>query len=181
MNSDTIIHDYIINYRNILEINNIKYNINKLPKEIKVIFNIISEDIEKLIIDYINRQNKELDTILKCLSIFFSNKYNIKFNSVLFSVLKSGEGMKQYSEDDTYNSPILIMNLGSTILMKFKHKKNSKKYEILLPSRSLLIINDINKEYTREIDETKKDIYNQIEYERKDRYSLIFRSKNIKK
>jgi hypothetical protein len=73
------------------------------------------------------------------------------------------------------------MNLGTTILMKFKHKKNSKKYEILLPSRSLLIINDINKEYTREIDETKKDLYNQIEYERKDRYSLIFRSKNIKK
>lgn len=180
MNSDRIIHDYVINYRNILEINNIKYNINNLPKEINIIFNIISEDIEKLIINYIDTQNKQLDTVLKCLSIFFSNKYNTKFNSVFFSVLKSGEGMKQHSEDDNYNSPILIMNLGSTILMKFKHKKSSKKYEILLPTCSLLIINDINKEYTREIDETKKDIYNNIEYERKTRYSLIFRSKNIK-
>jgi hypothetical protein len=85
--------------------------------------------------------------------------------------------MKPYIEEESYNYPILILNLGSTILMKFKHKQTNKEYKLLLPQRSLLILNDINKEYTREIEETKIDVFNNKEYIRKERFALVFKSK----
>ena len=168
------VHTHNINYRNIVEINNIKYDVSKLPQNINIIFNIISEPIENKIINLINSNNtNEMSHILKCLSFIFSKEYNIKFNSVFYNILNIGDGLVEKKDNLNYQYPMLLLNLGSTILMKFKSKKIS--YEILLPQRSLLII--YKNEFDIEIENNAIDIYNNKQYKRNKRYSIIFKHK----
>lgn len=88
-----------------------------------------------------------------------------------------GEGIAMHVDcEPCFTDTIVSLSLGSDVVMNFKELKSSKKYEILLQRRSLLVISGESRyDYEHGISERKSDVYNETKRVRRRRVSLTFR------
>jgi hypothetical protein len=155
------------------------YNVKLFPDEITLVANIVDIDTEKHIIDLINKKKDiEVKQIMKCIAAEFQPELQFKLNDFSFGKLKAGEGMPPEKEDPKYYNPcIVVINLGSDIEMMFIDTKIKKQIPVMLPRRSMFLLQDSQFKFQRAISKRFVDKHENEEYKREDRYSLVFKSR----
>ncbi len=155
------------------------YNINTFPDELKLIANVVNEETESHIINLINnKKDIEVKQIMKCIAGEFNQELSYKLNDFTFGKIKAGDGMAPEKEDSKYYNPcIVVINLGSDIEMVFIDIKLKKQIPIMLPRRSMFLLQDSTFKFQRAISKRLVDKHENEEYKREDRYSLVFKSR----
>jgi hypothetical protein len=163
----------------VVSVGGITYNIKTIPEEFTLVANIINEETEERIVNLINNnKNIELKEIMKCIASEFQGELRYKLNEFTFGKIKAGEGMQAEKEDPKYYNPCLIvMNLGSDIEIVLFDPKIKRQIPIILPRRSMFLLQDTQFKYQRIISKRFIDIINNEEIKRGDRYSLVFKSR----
>jgi len=169
---------------NIVTYNDINYDIKSIPDIVQVRFDTMTEETELLLMSLINSSNpseqQKLRTINNCISQMFNEKLNIRnyYNEFTPSVLEVGTGMDFISEDrNKYGDKIIVINIGSGITMTLVNKLTNKPYNIYLPRRSMILLNDDKYQYKRTIKKTVVDEIDGKIYQRGKRYGILFRHK----
>jgi hypothetical protein len=155
------------------------YTIKLIPDEFTLVANIVNEETESRIINLINtNKGSEIKEIMKCIASEFQPEIKYKLNDFTFGKLKSGEGMPPEKEDQKYYNPcVIVINLGSDIEMIFIDTKTKKQIPIMLPRRSMFLLQDTQFKFQRAITKRFVDKHENEEYKRGDRYSLVFKSR----
>ena len=163
----------------VVSIKGFSYILKLIPDEFTLVSNIINEETESHIINLINsNKGSEIKEIMKCISSEFQPEIKYKLNDYSFGKLKAGEGMAPEKEDQKYYNPcIIVINLGSDIEMVFIDTKTKKQIPIMLPRRSMFLLQDTQFKFQRAISKRFVDKHENEEYNRKDRYSLVFKSR----
>jgi len=155
------------------------YNVKLFPDEITLVSNIVDIETESHIINLINNnKNIELKQIMKCIASEFQGELKYNINELSHGKLKAGEGMAPEKEDPKYYNPcVIVINLGSDIEMMFIDTKTKKQIPVMLPRRSMFLLQDTQNKFQRAITKRFIDKHENEEYKREDRYSLIFKSR----
>ena len=162
-----------------VSVGGITYNISLIPDEFTLVSNIIDEDTETHIINLINtNKGIEVKAIMKCIAAEFQPEIKYNLNDFTFGKIKAGDGMAPEKEDQKYYNPcIIVINLGSNIEMSFRDTTKNKTIPIMIPRRSMFLLQDTKFKFQRVISKKLVDIYDNEEYKREDRYSLVFKSR----
>ena len=155
------------------------YTIKLIPDEFTLVANIVNEETESHIIDLINKnKGNEIREIMKCIASEFQPEIKYKLNDFTFGKIKAGEGMQPEKEDSKYYNPcVIVINLGSDIEMTFIDTKLKRQIPIMLPRRSMFLLQDTQYKFQRAISKRFVDKHENEEYKREDRYSLVFKSR----
>lgn len=156
------------------------YNIKLIPDEITLIANIVNEETEERIITLINsNKDIEIKQIMKCIASEFQPELKFKLNDFSFGKIKAGDGMTSPDKEDPkyYNPCVVVINLGSDIEMVFMDTKKRTQVPIMLPRRSMFLLQDTLFKFQRGITKKLVDKHENEEYKRNDRYSLVFKSR----
>lgn len=163
----------------VVSIGGITYNVNSIPKEFMLVANIINEETEEHLVNLINNnKNIELKEIMKCIASEFQGELKFRLNEFTFGKLKAGEGMQSEKEDPKYYNPcIIVMNLGTDIEIVLFDTKTKRQIPIILPRRSMFLLQDTQFKYQRVISKRFTETINNETIKRGDRYSLVFKSR----
>jgi hypothetical protein len=155
------------------------YNTKFIPEGFTLIGNAINKETEDHIINLINAgKNIELKEIMRCIAAEFEGELNCKLNEYTFNKLPINEGMAPEKEDSKYYNPcVVVINMGSDIELILTDTKTRKTYPIMLPIRSMFLLQDRQFKFTRTIPKRPFDKVGDITYNRSDRYSLVFKSR----
>jgi len=160
----------------VIHMSGFTYKIKDMPNELILIGDVFDEKTEQTIIDLIEAKDTvKVTNILNCIAKEFEQNIGKKLIDRRFYKLKAGDGMNWEREDRTRMSTVIVINLGSDILMTFQ--KGLKKTDVMLPRRSMFLLNDPKLEYSRGIPKRAFDFYDREKVFRKDRYSLVFKAK----
>jgi len=153
------------------------YNVKTIPDEFTLVANILDENTEEHIIKLINNnKNIEIKEIMKCIASEFQGELKYKLNEFTFGKIKAGDGMQPEKEDSKYYNPcVIVMNLGTDIEFVLLDQKTRKQIPIILPRRSMFLLQDTQFKYQRLIAKRYIDKIDNEEIKRGDRYSLVFK------
>jgi hypothetical protein len=180
------VHPYREVCGNIITYNNINYDLNEIPEVFQLRFDVIDEDTEKHLIKLMDSKTPEDKQRLRsasfCIGNLFSEQVNKEkyFNDYEYGILNPGEGMKFINEDKRYykqDGITSVINMGSDILFTLKNNVTNKMYQIWLPRRSAFVITDPQFIWQRGIANRLNDGYQGKTYDRKKRYSIVFKGK----
>jgi len=180
------VHPYREVCGNIITYNNINYYLNEIPEVFQLRFDVIDEDTEKHLIKLMDSKSQEdkqkLRSATFCIGKLFSEQLNKPtdfFNDYEYGILNPGEGMKFTKENKSiYRKGVTsVINMGSDILFTLKNSITGKMYQIWLPRRSVFVITDPDFIWERGIANRQSDGYQGKTYERKKRYSIVFKAK----
>jgi hypothetical protein len=176
------VNKYNTTNTNIISYNNYTYNLNNIPNNVQLVFDMIDEQTESSLINlFLKDDSNTLRSISKCINDEIFKPIGLNFNDYTFSILKKGEGMPQLKDNSyKYGYTTAILNMGTDILFNLKDTSINKVYYIILPRRSLLVITDPNYSILRSISKRAEDIidYNTV-IQREDRYSIVFKKSKI--
>jgi hypothetical protein len=163
----------------VVSIGGFTYNVKLFPDDITLVSSIVDIDTESHIIDLINKNKGiEIREIMKCIASEFQPELSYKLNDFSFGKIKAGDGMQPEKEDPKYYNPcVIVINLGSDIEMMFIDIKLKKQIPIMLPRRSMFLLQDSQFKFQRAISKRFVDKHENEEYKREDRYSLVFKSR----
>jgi hypothetical protein len=143
----------------------------KTHQPIQLILETVDEQTEKTIIDYIHDKKKDqlLRTTLNQIGRVFGEEMNQPeyFKHFKAQHLKPGDGMDFIDDSDAKTIQILrykpkpltvIVVLGQSILFTLMNKKSRKKWDIWVPSKSMVVIDNENYEFLRGVAKRPTDI-----------------------
>ena len=160
----------------VISMSNFTYKLKEIPDELILVGDVIDEDMESLLISKIEEKNTaKVTEIMTCIAKEFETSIGKKLTDRRYYKLRAGDGMDWEREDRTRFSTVIVINLGSDILMTFQ--KKLKKYDVMLPRRSMFLLNDPGFTISRGIARRPFDNFGGDKVFRKDRYSLVFRGK----
>jgi alkylated DNA repair dioxygenase AlkB len=103
--------------------------------------------------------------------------FHIVPEQLIINEYQPGQGISKHIDAPVFGEPIVSLSLGSHCVMVFTMKE--RRFEILLPPRSLLILSSESRwKWTHEIPSRKSDIVNGQVLKRTRRISLTFRVLN---
>ena len=153
------------------------YNLKSIPNEIMLIGNSINIDTEKVFIDLINKNDKkQIIEMMKCISEEFK-ELPFKINDFSYSKLLAGQGMEEKEDPKYYNPCVVVMNMGSDIELVLFDEKMRKQYPVMIPQRTMFLLEDKGFKFKRVIAKKQVDKVGQEENVRSDRYSFVFKSR----
>ena len=130
----------------------------------------VNEETEKTIIDYITDKKKDqlLRTTLNKIGTVLGDEIKLRgyFKQFKALCLKPGEGMDFIDDSDPKTiqllrykpKPLTVMIvLGQSILFTLMNKKNRKKWDIWVPSKSMIVIDNENYEFLRGVAKRQSD------------------------
>jgi hypothetical protein len=136
----------------------------------QLILETVNEETEKTIIDYITDKKKDqlLRTTLNKIGTVLGEeiKHQGYFKQFKALYLKPGEGMDFIDDSDPKTiqllrykpKPLTVMIvLGQSILFTLMNKKNRKKWDIWVPSKSMIVIDNENYEFLRGVAKRQSD------------------------
>jgi len=155
------------------------YNPKFIPDGFTLIGNAINRETEDLLISLIEEgKNIELKEIMRCIAAEFEGELNCKLNEYTFGKIKLGEGMPPEKEDSKYYNPcVVVINMGSDIELILTDTITKKGYPIMLPRRSMFLLQDKKFKFTRTIKKGNEDKIGNQTFYRSNRYSLVFKSR----
>lgn len=121
-------------------------------------------------------------SLLDCLSELL---YKFKIMSVLpnqqiINKYLPGEGISGHSDAIIFDKSISTLSLGSDIIMIFTNKNTKEQKEVILPRKSLLVLDDNSRyNWNHEIKSRKSDKINGKTIKRNTRISITFRRYKI--
>jgi alkylated DNA repair dioxygenase AlkB len=104
-------------------------------------------------------------------------------DQLIINNYEPGQGIAMHTDcEPCFTNTIVSLSLGADIVMDFSYKGEKEKISIILPRRSLLLIqDDARYNFLHGIAQRKKDKFNEKIIERKRRVSMTFRKVIIDK
>jgi hypothetical protein len=156
------------------------YIVNLIPPEFTLVANILNDETEEALIKLINSNDRiKLTETMKCIASEFQPELNYKLNDFSWNKLKPGEGMMPEKEDSKYYNPcVIVINMGSDIELILLEQATRKQVPIILPRKSMFLLNDVKWKFQRAIPKKFEDkLSNGEVIKREERYSLVFKSR----
>jgi hypothetical protein len=142
----------------------------KSHQPFQLILETINDETEKTIIEYISDKKKDqmLRTTLNKIGSAFGEemKHPGYFKQFKAQHLKPGEGMDFIDDSDAKTIQLLrykpkpltvIVLLGQSILFTLMNKKSRNKWDIWIPSKSMVVIDNENYEFLRGVAKRQYD------------------------
>ena len=144
MSEEIVVKDYIGRlYSKYISIGGYDYDHKQFPDELTLVGEAIDDETEQRLISLMNEgKAEEMKKIMNCMARELEGSIApLKLTDLKYYKHKAGEGMNWEREDRKYSSGYVItINLGSDALMVFS--KGPKKYEIMLPRKSMFLLKD---------------------------------------
>ena len=137
----------------IRSIHGIDYNYYHIPNIITIYPSYIHTEESNYILTSL-QQNNDQQTIINCLSneiinsIYSTQHLQLQLNSYTINEINSKKGIFPTKHTSSF---ISILNIGKSGPITFKNNKTNEKYTFTIDNGMMILINDINIEFTHNI------------------------------
>jgi hypothetical protein len=132
---------------NKVTLSGIEYTSTSIPDNVTLYPNYI----EKSDCYEILNQMSNVKTIVECIKKEIQHSLNLTNNKVVKTELVEVTSKKGFPLSTNYTPIICILNIGRPGPITFKNNKTNKKYIFTLDNGMLLVMKDVNKEYSLNI------------------------------